>query len=103
MLYEGDKLKAWDKQQAVRDAKTLRCTPAQLRRCWEIFKLREVDTTDDAQVREYRLTVKRRVAKDEIEILSPLEPAEKKSWLQEFYEDSLAHYRRVLARLQRDA
>lgn len=91
-----------DEEEAVieRLRKDLMLTSGQAKRCLEVHQLRHVDRDDKDQYKKYRLWVKRRLFKDNYEILHNFDKEERKKKLQELYDDYEKEYLRAITRLQ---
>lgn len=74
-------------------------TPAQARRCLEVHQLRHTDRADDNAYKKYRLWVKRRLFKVNLEVLDQYDKQEKKDKLAEIYDDLQTEYDKAILRL----
>lgn len=80
--------------------KDLLLTAGQAKRCLEAHQLRFVDRQDEAQYKKYRLWVKRRLFKDNYEVLHTYDKEERKQKLSDIYEDFEKEYLTAIVRLQ---
>lgn len=80
--------------------KDLLLTTGQAKRCLEVHQLRFVDREDATQYKKYRLWVKRRLFKDNYEVLHVFEKEERKQKLGDIYEDFEKEYLTDVVRLQ---
>jgi hypothetical protein len=93
---DHDPLEQWSPEYALIVKGSLRITLAQVRRCYEIFKLNAVNDRhkmSKAMV-AYRLEVKARLFKEEQEVLSLYSnnPEKRKEKLAEIYNEIEQHY-----------
>lgn len=100
-LLDEDKAVDYDKEsqlvQLLKDHLLL--TSAQAKRCLEVHQLRHVDKADEKAYRRYRLWVKRRLYKENVEVLDQYEAQEKKDKLAEIYEDYEKEYSQSTQRI----
>lgn len=80
--------------------KELLLTNGQAKRCLEVHQLRFVDRQDEAQYKKYRLQVKRRLFKDNYEVLHAYDKDERKQKLSEIYNDFEKEYLTAIVHLQ---
>lgn len=74
-------------------------TAGQARRCLEVHQLRHTRRDDEEAYREYRLWVKRRLFKENFEILEKYSKDERKVKLAEIYDEYEQEYAQAVARL----
>ncbi len=70
-----------------------------MKRCKEIFQLREVNLKDAEAYKEYRLAVKRSIYRKNLEFL-PTEASELKQELDQLYKKQERNYFSILKQLQ---
>jgi len=91
-----DPLERWDPVRGNMIKRALRITLAQVRRCYEIFKLNSINdkNKNSRAMTAYRLEVKRRIFHEEQEVLSLYsnKPEERKEKLAEIYNELEQHY-----------
>lgn len=78
--------------------KKLKIPIEQIKRCYDIIQLKNLDESNAAEYKQFRLSIKRKLAKKYQDILSSFEnPEEKKAELDKIYKEEEAGYRRVMA------
>ena len=84
---------------------SLLLTLGQAKRCLEVHQLRHTDKEDEDSYKKYRLWVKRRLFKENLEVLDQYDTEERKKKLGEIFEDYEKEYteaiKRINARLER--
>lgn len=91
-------LQGWDRSLGERIRKQLRITLSQVRRCYEILKLAQINMKDERTYTQYRLEIKRRLFVENEHSLSvnTHSAAERKSELAELYSAIEQHYLTVI-------
>lgn len=79
--------------------KDMLLTAAQAKRCLEVHQLKYTNREDDEKYKKYRLWVKRRLYKENYEVLDNFDKEERKVKLAEIYEDYEKEYALALSRL----
>lgn len=105
--YEAGILKAEERcpkaeEEAVveRLRKELMLTAGQARRCLEVHQLKYIDLENDDEYKGYRLWVKRRLFKENYEVLDSFDKEERKVKLKEIYEGLENEYKGSIVRLK---
>lgn len=80
--------------------KELALTVGQAKRCLEVHQLRHINRDDEEQYKKYRLWVKRRLFKENYEILDNFDKEERKVKLAEIYDGLEKEYLESITRLK---
>lgn len=79
--------------------KDMLLTSGQAKRCLEVHQLKYTERDDESEYKQYRLWVKRRLFKENYEVLDNYDKEERKTKLAEIYQDYEEEYLAALARL----
>jgi histone acetyltransferase 1 len=74
----------------------LKITQKQVQRCYEILKLRFIDRTNEEEYKKYRLEVKKRLYKLNLEEMEGMGPDRRKALLETEYQELEANYQTIL-------
>ncbi|CAN8068099.1 unnamed protein product [Agarophyton chilense] len=89
-----------EKNLVVNLGEKLLLTPGQARRCIEVHQLRHTDRSDEEVYKKYRLWVKRRLLKANIETLDQYDKDERKEKIAEIYADLEMEYDTAILRIR---
>lgn len=93
-------LKEQEEEVITKLRKDLALTVGQAKRCLEVHQLRHINRDDDDQYKKYRLWVKRRLFKENYEILDNFDKEERKVKLAEIYDGLEKEYFESIMRLK---